>query len=164
MTEPSAETAALARFVRFADVLELIREARDIKLLSEVEEYVRLVRYRPGAIEFNPAPGAPADLAGRLGQTLRALTDARWGVSVSDAEGAPTVADERRRERDAIRAEAENHPLVAAALASFPGARVSLVRPLVAEPPQADILAPVPEPDDMEGDLLDDGDPFEEEF
>ncbi len=161
------ESAALAGFARFADVLALIREARDIKLLAEVEEFVRLVRYRPGVIEFNPADGAPADLAGRLGQTLRGLTGARWGVSVSDAEGAPTVADERRRELDALRAEAENHPLVAAALASFPGARVSLVRPLASEP-QADILAPAPEADDMEGDLvddlLDDGDPFEEEF
>ncbi|HET7409514.1 MAG TPA: DNA polymerase III subunit gamma/tau, partial [Paracoccaceae bacterium] len=142
----------------------LIREARDIKLLAEVEEYVSLVRYRPGLIEFNPAPGAPGDLAGRLGQTLRALTDARWGVSVSDGEGAPTVAGERRRAADDMRAKAEDHPLVAAALASFPGARVSVVRRLSAEPPQADILAPAPEPDDMEGDLVDDTDPFEEEF
>src|SRR5690606_24870841 len=63
--EPATDLAALARFARFEDVLSLIREARDIKLLSEVEEYVRLVRYRPGLIEFVPDPGAPGDLAGR---------------------------------------------------------------------------------------------------
>ena len=167
---------ALVRFAAFADVLALIGEARDLVLLTEVEAHVRLVRYRPGLIEFNPAPEAPGDLAGRLGQRLRGLTGARWSVLVSDTPGAPSVADERRRAEAAARAEAETHPLVAAALATFPGARIGAVRPLgpaePAGPSQDEVLAPAPEPDDMEGDpddsygdsYVDGDDPFEEDF
>jgi DNA polymerase-3 subunit gamma/tau len=135
------------------------------------------VRYRPGLIEFNPGPDAPGDLAGRLGQRLRALSGARWSVLVSDQPGAPSVAEERRRAEAALRAEAENHPLVAAALATFPGARIAAVRPLCPAGPAeeeriAEILAPAPEPDDMEADPVDGyvdddvtgDDPFEEDF
>lgn len=164
--EAAPDSDALARFATFEDVLALIREARDIKLLTELEEYVRLVRYRPGLIEFNLAQGAPEDLAGRLGQVLRGLTEARWSVLVSNEEGQPTVAEERRRKEDDLRAQAEAHPLVAAALASFPGAEIGAMRPLGFDPTEAEILAPAPEPDEM-GEMIDDmidgDDPFEED-
>jgi DNA polymerase-3 subunit gamma/tau len=170
---PDAAPEALARFATFEDVLALIGEARDLILLTEVETHVRLVRYRPGLIEFNPGAEAPADLAGRLGQRLRALTDARWSVLVSDAPGAPSVAEERRSTEAAARAQAENHPLIAAALATFPGARIGAVRPLAAAGPAGnEVLAAVPDADDMEADAADgyvedyvDGDdPFEEDY
>ena len=49
-----------------AQVIELIREKRDVRLLVEVETGVRLAKYAPGRIEFEPAPGAAPDLAARL--------------------------------------------------------------------------------------------------
>lgn len=164
--EPAPDHDALARFATFEDVLALIREARDIKLLTELEDHVRLVRYRPGLIEFNPTQNAPEDLAGRLGQVLRGLTDARWSVLVSSDEGQPTITEERRRKADDLRARAEAHPLVAAALASFPGAEIGAMRPLGFDPLETEILAPAPEPDEM-GEMIDDmidgDDPFEED-
>src|SRR5690625_4933923 len=164
--EAAPDSDALARFATFEDVLALIREARDIKLLTELEDYVRLVRYRPGLIEFNPTQNAPEDLAGRLGQVLGGLTEARWSVLVSSDEGQPTIAEERRRKADDLRARAEAHPLVAAALASFPGAEIGAMRPLGFDPLETEILAPSPEPDEM-GEMIDDmidgDDPFEED-
>lgn len=156
-----APSQALARFAELADVLSLIREARDIKLLDEVETFVQLVRFRPGLIEFNPADGAPADLAGRLGARLTDLSGTRWSVLVSGEEGQPTLAEIRRRDIEAQKESAQAHPLVAAALAAFPGARIHAVRSLL--PPADDTeeyLAEIPEDD---GDLLDDDDPFEED-
>jgi DNA polymerase-3 subunit gamma/tau len=172
-TVPEAAPGALARFATFDDVLALIGEARDLILLTELETHVRLVRYRPGLIEFNPGANAPADLAGRLGQRLRALTDARWSVLVSDAPGEPSVAEERRRAEAATRAEAESHPLVAAALATFPGARIAAVRPLAPPAPAGnEVLLPVSDADDMDAeaadgyveDYVDGDDPFEEDY
>ncbi|NCB06110.1 MAG: hypothetical protein EOM69_11420, partial [Clostridia bacterium] len=75
----------LARFARFDDVLELIRRMRDVKLLVEVETHLRLVRYAPGRIEFEPTPDAPRDLAANLAARLQGWTGARWGVSVTSA-------------------------------------------------------------------------------
>ena len=135
----------------------------DFKLHHAAEQSVRLVGYRPGLIEFNPAPGAPPDLANRLSQILRSATGARWAVIVSDKAGQSTIAEARRAADEAAKREAEDHPLVAAALATFPGAVISAVKPL--KPlPQPEVLAAVPDADDMDADLLDEDDPFEEEF
>jgi DNA polymerase-3 subunit gamma/tau len=162
----AASAEALAGYVRFEQVVELIRDRRDVKLLVEVETGLRLVRYSPGRIEFEPAPGAPADLAARLSQRLQAWTGARWGVSVVSSGGAPTLAETRAAAGAESLAHARDLPLVAAVLAAFPGARVAAVR----EPEPDPAGAPLPgsslaDGADHDGDGADDApddwDPFE---
>ena len=150
---------ALARFATFDAALAVVKPL-DFRLHDQVEAFLRLVSYRPGVIEFNPAPGAPADLAGRLGQVLRSATGERWAVLVSDAPGQPTITETRREAQEEVKRAAQDHPLVAAALATFPGATISAVRPLTPAP-EPDYLPEIPEDD---GDLLDDDDPFQEDF
>jgi DNA polymerase-3 subunit gamma/tau len=175
---PRAEAApaepALAGYPRFEDVLALLAEHREMRLLDAAESFVEIVSYRPGLIEFHPAAGAPADLAGRLSQTLARLTGARWSVAVTETRGAPTLSAEREAARRAALAEAEAHPLVQAALAAFPGAEVRALRPLAESAPgpaAGEFLAAVPEDDDeieddgridTGGALVDTDDPFEE--
>jgi DNA polymerase-3 subunit gamma/tau len=115
-------------YATFDSVLDLIREKRDMKLLYEVEHGLRLVRYSPGRIEFQPTPDAPPDLAALLGARLQGWTQARWGVSVVNEGGAPTVAEERDRAETEARAEAMQNPLVQAVLAAFPGAKIAEIR------------------------------------
>ena len=107
----------------------LIRTRRDMALLLEVEQGVRLVRYSPGRIEFEPAPGSAPDLAQRLGARLQMWTGARWGISVVAGGGAPSIAETRQTEASAREAEARAHPLVQAVLTAFPGARITDIRP-----------------------------------
>jgi DNA polymerase-3 subunit gamma/tau len=161
-----APGAGLEPYARFEDVMALLRKERDIKLLDEVETFVRVVRYKPGMIEFNPAPGAPADLAGRLTQRLRTLTGARWSVLVSAGEGQPTAARQAADAKQAEALRAAAHPLVLAALEAFPGAEIRAVRPLGGTAQPDEILAPAPEREfvEIEGDLLDSDDPFEEDI
>ena len=113
---------------RFEDVLDLIRERRDVPLLVEVENGLRLVRYAPGRIEFTPAEGAAPDLAQRLSAGLGRWTGTRWGVSVVSGGTAPTIAEARRDARRAVEAQAMEHPLVRAALERFPRARITDIR------------------------------------
>ncbi|KIT17073.1 DNA polymerase III subunits gamma and tau [Jannaschia aquimarina] len=119
---------ALARFGTFAQVVDLIRANRDPKLLYDVETGVRLVHYAPGRIEFEPPPGAPADLAARLSGRLQGWTGARWGVSVVGEGGAPSIAEVRDADRLAAEAEALAHPSVQAAMQAFPGAKLVEIR------------------------------------
>ncbi|MEM1430768.1 MAG: DNA polymerase III subunit gamma/tau [Pseudomonadota bacterium] len=119
---------ALARFARFEDVVELIRAHRDVKLLVEVETGVRLARYQPGRIEFEPAPGSAADLAARLGGRLQSWTGARWAVTVVGEGGAPTIAEAQDADRAAMEATARSHPLVQAVFEAFPNARIAEIR------------------------------------
>ena len=120
--------AALSRFQTFAQVVELIRANRDVKLLVDVEEGVRLAAYAPGRIEFEPAPGASSDLAARLAGRLQGWTGARWGVSVVSGGGAPAIREVERAARGRAEAEAMAHPLTQAVLQAFPGATLVEVR------------------------------------
>ncbi|WP_414973783.1 hypothetical protein [Cereibacter sphaeroides] len=111
-------------------MVELIRQKRDMKLLYEVETGVRLVRFAPGRIEFEPAPDAAPDLAARLSQRLQGWTGGRWGISVVSGGGAPTLAEERDKGRLEEEARALENPLVQAVMAAFPGARIAEIRRL----------------------------------
>ena len=112
----------------FQHVVDLIREKRDMLLLKEVEDGVKLVRYASGRIEFQPSPLARADLAARLSQRLQGWTGSRWGISVVNEGGAATLAEERDAEENAARAEALENPLVQAVLTAFPGAKIAEIR------------------------------------
>jgi len=155
---PEGAPHALARYARFEDVVDLIRASRDMQLLVEIEDHLRLVRYQPGRIEFEPGPAAARDLAQRLGQRLQAWTGARWAVSVVASGGQPTISETRGAADSALRARAAELPLVQAVLAQFPGARIAAIRP-PAEPAAAGALPVAREVDD----LPEDWDPFEEE-
>ena len=151
--EPEPEGAPegpLARYATFEDVLDLIRERRDMPLLVEVETGLRLVRYAPGRIEFTPADRAAPDLAQRLAVGLGRWTGARWGVSVVGEGMAPTIAEAREARRLDLEAQAREHPLVRAALERFPKARITGIRP------RRPIVEPAPEAEAG-------WDPFEEE-
>ena len=136
-------------------MLELIRARRDMKLLTDVENYVRVVKYSPGRLEFQPVDGAPNDLAQRLAKRLQDWTGARWGMSLVNEGGGATVAEQNAEARDDLHAKVHAHPLVQATLLAFPDAEIRDVRTL--EQMAADgILEEIPEEDD-------DWDPFEDD-
>ncbi|MGJ8621286.1 MAG: DNA polymerase III subunit gamma/tau [Yoonia sp.] len=153
-TAVALQTDALQHYARFEDVIELIRTHRDVKLLVEVETGLRLVNYQPGRIEVNPTDSAAPDLVGRLGARLQAWTGNRWAISVADG-GAPTIAEVRDAAENAVRAEAEAHPLVQAVIAAFPKAKITDIR-TEAEKVQHALEDALPEVDE-------EWDPFDED-
>ncbi|MCC5999786.1 MAG: DNA polymerase III subunit gamma/tau [Pararhodobacter sp.] len=149
-----APSAGLAIYPDFDSVVALIREKRDMTLLVDVEGHLRLVRYAPGRIEFEPGPDAPADLAARLAGRLQGWTGTRWAVSVTSGGGAPSIAETRTVDAQARRARALENPLVQAVMGVFPKARI------------AGFVAPAPEPAHAEPvtDMPpDDWDPFDDD-
>ena len=124
----AAEPTALARYARFEDVVALIQAHRDTLLEMDIETHVKLVSYSPGKITFEPGPRAPADLAQKLAQRLQSWTGVRWGVTVVNEGGALTITETRQAAEAKLRAEAMEHPLVAAVFAQFPKARITEIR------------------------------------
>ena len=145
--------SALAQFATFDSVVALLRERRDIQLLTEVEGDLRLVRYSPGRIEFEPTETARADLAARLAQRLQHWTGARWGVSIGKG-GGQTIVEQKDAEAAERRARALQDPLVQAVIAAFPGARIAGFKP-PAETAQQVAESALPE-------VEDEWDPFED--
>ncbi|MDD7971657.1 DNA polymerase III subunit gamma/tau [Roseinatronobacter alkalisoli] len=149
---------ALAFYPQFDDVVALIREKRDMALLMEVENCLRLVRYSPGRVEFEPTPDAVPDLAARLAGRLQGWTGARWGVSVTSTGGGPTLAETRAQQRGAQEAEAMDNTLVAAVFQTFPQARIADIREIGQSDAQIESEALAPAEDELDPDW----DPFDD--
>jgi len=113
----------------FAEVVALFDKRREALIRSHLREYVHLIAFEPGRIEFRPADGAPSNLANRISQLLGEWTGERWLVARSEAApGEPTLREqEERRDRD-MRNAVEQHPLVQAVFEAFPGATIAAVR------------------------------------
>lgn len=156
----------LAGFPDFDSVVELIRRMRDMKLLVEVEDHLRLAKYAPGRIEFEPGPRAPRDLAQRLGDRLRSWTQgARWAVSVVNSGGAPTISELRDARVAAIKARAMETPVFQAVFAAFPEAKIVKVSELPAAPLVEEAAGATISHETADGVVaeMDEWDPFEEE-
>ncbi|MGI9480876.1 MAG: DNA polymerase III subunit gamma/tau [Hyphomicrobiales bacterium] len=130
-TENPAPPPALASF---QDVIKLAGERRDIKLKTELENYVRLIRFAPGQIECALEPDAPRGLPNALSRKLEQWTFTRWIISVSDEGGETPVADQTRAKRQNLFNEVRELPDVKAVLEKFPGAEIVDVTELV--PPE----------------------------
>jgi DNA polymerase-3 subunit gamma/tau len=154
-TATALATDALQHYARFEDIVDLIRRHRDVKLLVEIETGIRLVAYQPGRIEVQPTADASRDLIGRLGSRLQAWTGNRWVITVSDAVGGETIAEVRDAADDAVKAQAQAHPLVQAVIAAFPKARITDIR-TEAEKTQDAFVDALPEVDE-------EWDPFDDE-
>ncbi|MGR4862499.1 DNA polymerase III subunit gamma/tau [Caulobacter sp. LARHSG274] len=142
MAAPAAQAAPT--LASFEDVVKLIAEKRDIGLRLDVEQYVRPISFRPGAITFEPAPGAPGNLAGRLVRALKEWTGQPWLVAAEGGGGAESLFERQKREEREELAAIKSDPFVASVLTAFPGAEIVEVRRILT--PEA----PPIEPDELE--------------
>jgi len=137
----SAEAAPLPAGDRpdpqsFAEIVALFETKREGILHAHLWNNVHLIRFEPGRIDFNPEPGAPRDLPARMMELLQRWTGRRWVVVINAAEaGAPTLAQQAYRAKEAQKAAAATNPLVDAVLQAFPGATIETVRGVDAPPP-----------------------------
>ena len=148
-----AETLAL-QYPTFESVLGIIRKFRDMKLLIDVENSIRLSSYFPGRIEFTPTDDAPKDLAQRLGQLLQNWTGFRWAITVVSNCSAETIQENRNAEEAQLKHEAKLHPFVKTVFENFPKASITEIKS------QAQIITEAEETrlPEIEGEW----DPFEE--
>jgi DNA polymerase-3 subunit gamma/tau len=114
----------------FRDLVDLFGARKQGDVRNHLYLNVHLVAYEPGRLEFRPRETAPRDLAGQVLGCLRDWCGAHWSVSVSGAPGEATLAEQDRERAAAQRAAAEQHPVVRAALETFPGARIERVTAL----------------------------------
>ncbi|HSV03024.1 MAG TPA: DNA polymerase III subunit gamma/tau [Phenylobacterium sp.] len=134
----------------FEDLMALIEARRDIALKLDVERYVRPISFRPGAIEYEPAPGAPGNLAQRLVARLKEWTGERWLIAAQGGGGAESAWERQKRQEREVRAEVEADPFVREVMQAFPGAEIVGVRSIAAPEPAAG--PPAEEGDESEED------------
>jgi DNA polymerase III subunit gamma/tau len=145
---PGAQAETLPDPQTFDQTVALIGEKRDIGLQMDVQRYVRLIAFKPGAITFEPVPGAPHDLARRLASRLKDWTGRTWLIAANGQGGGETLIERDRREKDVARQAILDDPFVRAVMQTFPGAELGEVRTLApAAPETPDIPDEVPDED-----------------
>ncbi len=106
----------------FDAMVEMIRAQGGGSLLSHLTANARVVRYEAPELVLSTSRPLPADLPTTLAARLGELTGVKWKVTTEDAEGAATLAERRKSDEEAERAEVMDTPMVRAALEAFPDA------------------------------------------
>lgn len=114
----------------FEAVVALIGEKREIALQMDVQRYVRPVSFKPGQLTFEPAPGAPANLATRLAGRLKEWTGRQWFVVANGQGGGETLIEQEKKAAASLRAEVEADPFVQAVMQTFPGTVLGEIKTL----------------------------------
>ena len=113
-----------AQLHSFEDVVALFGERREVLLQAALENHVHLVKFEQGHLEVRVDEGAPRNLVGEMTKYLNQWTGQRWMISLSREKGAETIGSLKRAAVDAVRADVEASPVVAAVLLEFPGAKI----------------------------------------
>lgn len=129
----------------FEELVALASQKRDLRMKFALENNVRLVAFEDGKLEVALTAGGSPNLIQELQGKLGEWTGRRWLVALSREEGEPTLAEQAKSARDAMMTGVRADPLVAAALARFPGASIVDVRTQI-----SDDVPPAASPDDYE--------------
>ncbi len=121
-----AEAVSFHDIRTLEDIEAVLQAHKQIRLASEVFQYIHLVKMEPGKLEFKPHDMARPELASELGRALGEVTGERWIVSVSGQQGQPTLAQQAEQIVQAQIAEAKAHPVVEKVLLAFPDAEVRI--------------------------------------
>ena len=151
---PQPATHPLQNPQNLADVVALFKTDVHTKTLAAwVVNNVQEVTFDPRrhVIEFQPAQGAPSDLASQMVRGLQRLTGQHWMVSVSHSEAAqPTLSQSQAAAEQVLKQDVSKHPLVKAILNAFEGTEIIAVREPAPQQTVPENLGSA-DPDDIDG-------------
>jgi DNA polymerase III subunit gamma/tau len=148
LSEAAPEAGALV-IGRFAELIELAAQKRDLSVKAALERDVRLVRCEDGRLEIALQPSATRTLVNDLSRKFSQWTGRRWMVVVSAETGEATVHAQSEARHAELKTGVRADPLVQAVLARWPGADIVDVRQGGAtDTPDSDLAMPEPPPPD----------------
>ncbi|WP_332817802.1 DNA polymerase III subunit gamma/tau [Sphingopyxis sp.] len=120
--ESIAETPATSLTV--AQIHHLLESTGNHRLAVDVYDHLKIITLEPGAITYAPVPTLDANFARNLGEALLAQTGSRWHVQPGEGDARPSLKDVRDATLADNDARIRELPVVKAALAAFPDAKL----------------------------------------
>jgi DNA polymerase-3 subunit gamma/tau len=131
---------------RFADIVALAAEKRDLTIKTALERDVRLVSMEDGRLEIALESGASRSIVQELSRKLSDWTGRRWMVIVSAEAGQPTLRSQAETRQAELEVGVRADPMVQAVLSRFPGAQIVGVRGPVEQAAGSEADLPVTDP------------------
>jgi len=113
-----------ASVLTIAQIHQLLESTGNHQLARQVYDDLKLLQLEPGLIVYAPAPALDGDFSRRLGEALLNQTGSRWQVREGEGEGRPSLGQMRAAKIADNDARIRELPVVKAALAAFPDARL----------------------------------------
>jgi DNA polymerase-3 subunit gamma/tau len=120
----AASPEAPASALTVAQIHQLLETTGNHRLAVDVYDHLRIITLEPGSIVFAPAGALGAAFARDLGDALLARTGSRWHVQAGEGEGRPSLGAIRAAALADNDARIRELPVVKAALAAFPDAKL----------------------------------------
>lgn len=117
-----AETPATS--LTIAQIHQLLERSGNHRLAVDVHDHLRIVELEPGQLVFSPVAALSASFARDLGDALLAATGSRWHVRGGEGEARPSLGEVRAATVADNDARIRALPVVKAALAAFPDAKL----------------------------------------
>ena len=112
----------------FNDLLAVAEKKRDIRFKLLLRNNFSEISFANRRIEYHPVGNAPMDMAQILDDRLRQWTGEQWEIIASEDQGNATLKEVEIETRERHFAQAENNPVVAAVLKTFPKSKILDVR------------------------------------
>ncbi|MEP0942840.1 MAG: DNA polymerase III subunit gamma/tau [Rhizobiaceae bacterium] len=127
-TQSAKPEAAFEVINTFNDLLAIAEKKRDIRFKLLLRNNFSEISFANKRIEFHPVGSAPIDMVQILDDRLRQWTGEQWEIIVAEVQGSATVKEVETETRERQFAQAENNPVVAAVLKTFPKSKILDVR------------------------------------
>ena len=114
--------------ISFEKLVGLFESQKEAQLAVLLKDYVRVVGFKPGAMELNITRQTPPDFLMRVKSCLKLWTGSDWTIALASEGGAETVRNVEVARDKKRRDEALEEPIVKSLLASFPAAKLLAVR------------------------------------
>ena len=122
-TVPATEAVnASGGSLEWEALVEKVEQAGHLQAASVMRRQVRVVELTQGVLRYSRDPQFRDDIASQLRDALLSVTGTRWQVEECTTDGVPSLVEAEQIARDAADATMRQHPLVVAALDTFPDA------------------------------------------
>lgn len=126
--QPQPQAQGTVMLNSLADVVAYAYKQNEMMFAYNLENFVSIVSFEQGKIEFFPLDRAPNNLAGEMVEKLRRWTGKQWMVTVVNRQGGQTLIQEARTNAENLKKSLSQHPLVSAVLKTFPASRIETIR------------------------------------
>jgi DNA polymerase-3 subunit gamma/tau len=121
---PAALHSEAPASLTIAQIHQLLESTGNHQLALQVYDHLQLVELEPGLIVYAAAPALDGDFARKLGEALLTQTGSRWQVRTGEGDARPSLGQMKAAKLADNDARIRELPVVKAALAAFPDARL----------------------------------------
>ncbi|MGV3730836.1 MAG: DNA polymerase III subunit gamma/tau [Sphingopyxis sp.] len=122
--EPAPTAEAPVSALTIAQIHQLLENTGNHQLARQVYDDLKVLELEPGRLVYATVPALDSDFARRLGEALFSQTGSRWQVREGAGEGRPSLGQMKAAKLADNDARIRELPVVKAALAAFPDARL----------------------------------------